>query len=277
MLKTTAKLYVIATPLGNLEDITFRAIRILQEADLIIAEDTRHSLGLLRKYNISKPLTSLHNFNEKEKSVKLIEEIKKNKTTALISDAGTPLISDPGFLLVKAVHEDCDITIAPIPGPCAAIAALSVAGIACSEFSFHGFLPVKSGERCQKLQDLLKFGHTVIFYESVHRLSACIKDIATVFPQDSELVIAKELTKIYETIIKTTVCDALSWLEQNQAIIKGEFVILLNPSKQKNDISNGCATLKVLLEELPVKQAVKLAAKLTPFSRNELYQLALKL
>ena len=269
-------LYVVATPIGNLQDISARAITILKSVDAILAEDTRHSQQLLNALGINKQLTSLHAHNEIDKSQLIIEKLQNGQSFALISDAGTPLISDPGFILIRTARL-MGITIVPIPGACAFIAALSVAGIPCDSFLFAGFLPAKQPARIKKLQLLRQNEHTVILYESTHRLLDCIDDIIDVFGSDYCFFLAKEITKSFEHFLHTNALEIKSWLLAESARIKGEFVIILPAQAEPEQQSNDEQLLRVLLTELPVKQAVKLASSLSSTSKNDLYKLALQL
>lgn len=272
----TGTLYIVATPIGNLEDITLRALNILKSVDFILAEDTRHSLSLLTALAIKNNLYSLHAHNENEKSQQIIEHILAGKSAALISDAGTPLISDPGYVLVKLAREQ-EIPVVPIPGPCALITALCAAGISCDSFIFSGFLPAKQSARKTKLQSLKSQPHTLIFYESTHRILDCLNDVDEIYGSECEIVLAKELTKAFERFISGTVTVVKNWLLAESARIKGEFVLIIPPRPELNLEQPDIALLSILLAELPVKQAVKIASKLSKSSKNELYELALEL
>lgn len=270
-------LYIVATPIGNLEDMTFRAVRTLQEVDLIAVEDTRHSQKLLQHYLVSKPLISLHEHNEAQRVEQILHHLSKNQKIALISDAGTPLISDPGYSLVNAVR-NAGFKVTPIPGACAAITALSVAGLPTNHFTFEGFLPAKQLQRCKYLQNLVTETRTIIFYESPHRLMASIADMVNIFGEQRQAAIAKELTKSFETIINGTLIKLQQWLNEDSLRQKGEFVILIHGAEQITqpaaalDISN---LLDDLLAALPLKQAVQLAVKLTGERKNIIYEMAL--
>lgn len=269
-------LYVVATPIGNREDITLRALATLQSVDAILAEDTRHSMQLLTLLGIKKPLISLHTHNEKERSLSLINELLNGKSFALISDAGTPLISDPGFPLVSQAQTH-HISVVPIPGACALIAALSAAGVACDAFSFLGFLPAKQAARRDKLKSVYTIEHTLVFYESTHRILDSLDDITFVFGDDCQLVLAKELTKTFERFIKGDGATIKAWLLADKAHSKGEFVLMIPPRNDRpKDENKLLPILTVLLTELPLKQAVKLTSKITGENKNEVYDLALK-
>ena len=269
-------LYIVATPIGNREDITLRALNVLKSVDFILAEDTRHSAQLLTSLGIKNHLNSLHAHNENDKSKHIIEQLLTGKSAALISDAGTPLISDPGYVLVKLAREQ-NITVIPVPGACALITALCAAGVPCDSFLFSGFLPAKQQARKTKLESLRHDAHTLIFYESTHRILDCLDDLAAVYGEDCELVLAKELTKAFERFISGSVMDVKNWLLAEAAHTKGEFVLIIPPRAELPEQNAHEELLLVLLEELPLKQAVAIACKLTKANKNELYELALKL
>ncbi len=269
-------LYIVATPIGNRDDITFRALHILKSVDLILAEDTRHSIPLLSSLGIKNNLSSLHAHNESEKSKQIINQLLEGKSIALISDAGTPLISDPGFPLVKLAREH-EIPVIPIPGPCALITALSAAGVPCDSFLFLGFLPAKKNARISKLESVQNEAYTLIFYESTHRIIECLDDLATVYGQHCELVVAKELTKTFERYISGTIMEVKAWFLAESGHTKGEFVVIIPPRPTPEEKHSHEMLLSVLLEELPLKQAVSIACKLTKGNKNELYETALKL
>ena len=272
----TGTLYIVATPIGNQEDISTRALKILASVDLILAEDTRHSLPLLNVLGIKKPLRSFHAHNETDKSLQIIEQLLAGQSIALISDAGTPLISDPGYPLVKLARQN-NITVVPIPGPCALITALSAAGVPCDSFLFLGFLPAKQQARQNKLNEVKEKPYTLVAYESTHRIMECIDDLALCFGEDCELVLAKELTKTFERFISGPPRLVKEWLESELAHKKGEFVLIIPPRPLTDKKNENEFVLSLLLEELPLKQAVNLACKLTQANKNELYDLALQL
>lgn len=270
-------LYVVATPIGNLSDITLRALQVLRNADLIAAEDTRHCRRLLSHYSIDAPLVALHEHNERAKSLHLLRQLQEGRNIALVSDAGTPLINDPGFLLVKAATEN-GIAVCPLPGPCAAVTALSAAGIATDRFAFEGFPPRTHAARLKFFEKLAGETRTLIFYESSHRLEACLQDLSAAFPPERKLVIAKELTKLNEAILSLRVSDATSLLKQHPDLRKGEFVLLLEgaPTKLPDELtSEQRRVLSLLLSELPLKTAVTLAETITGARKKILYQAAL--
>jgi 16S rRNA (cytidine1402-2'-O)-methyltransferase len=275
----TGILYVIATPIGNLKDITLRALDILREVDLIAAEDTRHSKRLLQEYNIEKNMISLHEHNEREQIAHLLQLLQSGRKIALISDAGTPLISDPGFPLIRAVRE-AGLKIMPVPGACAAIAALSVAGLPADHFIFEGFLPAKTMARCHRLQTLQYEHRTIIFYESVHRIVECLQDMLTTFGATRRIVLARELTKTYETFIDGNIEQVLHQVMHDSHQQKGEFVLVVEGYHVPADDAltpEAKRIIKLLLDDLPVKQAVQLAAKITECRKNFLYDYALSL
>jgi 16S rRNA (cytidine1402-2'-O)-methyltransferase len=269
-------LYIVATPIGNRDDITLRALNTLKSVDLILAEDTRHSIQLLTSLGIKNSLSSLHAHNESDKSKNIIDQLLEGKSIALISDAGTPLISDPGFPLVKLAREH-KIPVVPIPGPCALITALSAAGVPCDSFLFLGFLPAKQNARKNKLAILKNEPHTLIFYESTHRIIECLDDLIDTYGEGCELVLAKELTKTFERFVSGAALEIRNWLLAEPSHTKGEFVLIIPPRPAAKDKHSNEELLAVLLKELPLKQAVSIACKLTKANKNELYETALKL
>ena len=271
-------LYIVATPIGNLDDITLRAIDTLKRVDLIAAEDTRHSGLLLQHLGIKARLYSLHDHNEQEKAHVLIEKLQSGLSIALVSDAGTPLINDPGYHLVKACREN-DIKVVPIPGACAAIAALSVAGLPSDKFIYEGFLPAKSKARQDSLASLITEPRTMIFYESTHRILETLKDMQTIFGADKQIVLAKELTKTWETIVSFPVNELIDWLNQDASRQKGEFVLIVAGYTESNkDIDpKAINTLKLLQKELPLKKAAAITAEIYGLKKNQLYQIGLNL
>ena len=269
-------LYIVATPIGNLDDITLRAINTLKQVDLIAAEDTRHSGLLLQHLGINAKLIALHDHNEQEKSQLLIEKLKSGLSIALISDAGTPLINDPGYHLVKACREN-NINVVPVPGACAAIAALCVAGLPSDRFSYEGFLPAKTKARQDYLTKLLDESRTMIFYESTHRLLDTLQDMQTIWGGDKQIVLAKELTKTWETIVNFSIIELIDWLQEDSNRQKGEFVLIVEGNNKTNDVidSKAINTLKLLLKELPLKKAAAISAEIYGLKKNQLYQLGL--
>lgn len=268
-------LYILATPIGNLEDMTFRAVRILGEVDLIAAEDTRHSLKLLNHFGISKPLTSYFDHNQQFKGERILQALRQEKSVALISDAGTPCISDPGFNLVRSAVAE-GITVIPIPGPCAAVTALSASGLPSDTFTFAGFPPVRQGKRRAFLNAMAPLPGTLVFYEAPHRLEDTLRDIREVMGERL-VVVARELTKIYEEFIRGTVDEVLAKVSQGK--IRGEVVVLVAPGDTaKEDALPLHELLEHLLhdEGLTVKDAAKKAAEMTGVPKNAAYAEALR-
>ncbi len=273
------KLYVVATPIGNLADISFRAIEILKQVDLIAAEDTRHVGVLLQHYGISNKLISLHQHNEGRASAGLLTKLHEGLSVAMVSDAGTPLLSDPGMPLVKMV-KDAGLDVVPIPGPCALIAALSAAGLPVTKFSFEGFTPRTSSARKTFFAEKALSPTTWVFYESSHRILASLQDMAAVLPLDRQIVIARELTKLHETIIKASLGDMLALVERDENMRKGEFVVIVDAAEPEKDqeLSNEQQRiLSLLLRECSVKTAATLAEEITGGRKKLFYQAALAL
>ncbi|TAL54109.1 MAG: 16S rRNA (cytidine(1402)-2'-O)-methyltransferase [Methylovulum sp.] len=272
------KLYVVATPIGNLADISFRAVDTLKQVDLIAAEDTRHVKMLLQHYGITNKLVSLHQHNEDRASEGLLEKLLAGQSIALVSDAGTPLLSDPGMPLVKRVKE-AGLDVVPIPGACALIAALSAAGLPVTQFSFAGFSPRTSSARKAFFAEQGMSPVTWIFYESSHRILASLQDMAEVLPLDREIVIAREITKLHETIVKTSLGHALERVEQDDNMRKGEFVVIVSGAvvdKTEQDITpEQQEILGILLKECSIKTAVAMAVEITGARKKLLYQAAL--
>ena len=276
--KNASTLYIVATPIGNLSDISQRAIDTLQEVDVIAAEDTRHSGTLLQHFAISTPMISLHEHNEQQRSEVLLARLQQGESIALISDAGTPLISDPGYRLVSLVREH-DIRVVPIPGSCALISALSASGLASDHFSFEGFLPAKQGTRQQILDALANESRTLIFYESPRRLQASLTDMVTIFGDDRPACLARELTKLHETITTKPLAELLAWVNEDSNQQRGECVVLVEGIKEQKSSSEIEINhmLTILLKELPVKKAATITASLLDVSKNTAYDMALKL
>lgn len=270
-------LYVVATPIGNLEDISARALRVLSSVDQIAAEDTRHSKRLLQHFGISKPLISLHDHNEHSRVPQLLANLQAGVSIALVSDAGTPLISDPGFQLLRGLRER-GLKAVPIPGPSSLLAALSVAGLPTDRFLFEGFLPAKPAARRGRLETLRQNCHTLVFFESSHRIRATLADMAMVFGGERQAVIARELTKLFEETHGDALADLCTWIASDANHSKGEFVVMVHGAPEQTDGAwqgEARRLLTVLLEELPVKRAVSAAAKITGLNKNALYELAL--
>lgn len=269
-------LYVVATPIGNLEDMSPRAVAVLGGVALIAAEDTRHSAPLLRHFEIATPMVALHEHNEREQSERLVARLRGGEAVALISDAGTPLLSDPGYHLVRAARA-AGVRVIPVPGASAAIAALSVSGLPTDRFVFEGFLPAKTGARCARLAELATDPRTLIFYEAPHRIAASLDDMAQVLGPAREAVLARELTKLYETVHAAPLGELAGWVRNDPNQQKGEIVVLVHgaASRAAEDLSaEATRVLTRLLDELPLKQAVAIAADLTGEKRNRLYQWA---
>ncbi|MFZ5524688.1 MAG: 16S rRNA (cytidine(1402)-2'-O)-methyltransferase [Pseudomonadota bacterium] len=276
--KLEAALYVVATPIGNLRDITLRALEVLALADVIAAEDTRNTGYLLAHHHISaNRLMAVHQHNERGAAEKVIALLHAGQSVAFASDAGTPAVSDPGALLVQTVRA-AGLRVIPIPGANAAIAALSAAGLAEPHFLFYGFLPNKSAARRAALQTLSSHPYALVFYEAPHRIVECVSDLCTVLGGERQVVLAREITKLFETIHACTLQDAESWLLSDSDRQRGEFVVLVSGALPQTGLTaETLRTLSLLLEELPLKQAVQLAAKISGANRNELYQHALEL
>ncbi|MHA3103696.1 16S rRNA (cytidine(1402)-2'-O)-methyltransferase [Acinetobacter sp. ANC 3791] len=274
----SAQLFVVATPIGHLDDMTFRAIEVLKSVSLIAAEDTRQSAQLLKHFNIETPLTACHDHNEASKIHQLIEKLKNGENLALISDAGTPLISDPGFKLVRAAQEH-GIRVTPVPGACAAIAALSAVGLPSDRFSFEGFLPSKSSQRLSQLEKLKDETQTLIFYEAPHRILECVKDMQAVFGADRAVGFAREITKTFETIKKMTLGELVKFIEQDHNQQKGEIVLVVGGASTEKDLSQAKLDewLQRLLQDVSVKVAAQIVADLTGIKKKIAYQRALEL
>jgi 16S rRNA (cytidine1402-2'-O)-methyltransferase len=279
MMSECGKLYVVATPIGNLGDISYRAVETLKLVDLIAAEDTRHIKTLLQHYGISRKVVSLHQHNEERVAADLLEKLRAGLSIALVSDAGTPLVSDPGMPLVQAVR-DAGIEVSPLPGACALIAALSAAGLPTARFSFEGFAPRTASERKSFFKAKAESSDTWIFYESCHRVLVSLQDMQEVLPSECRIVIARELTKLHETIVKTTVSEAAALVESDPNMQKGEFVILVEGAPKAEHLQALTAeqerVLGILLKECPIKTAVALAVEITGGRKKKLYQAALK-
>lgn len=275
---STATLYVVATPIGNLADISLRALEVLKSVDIIAAEDTRHSAKLLQHYHISTPLIPYHDHGDENQTQRLLEKLRARKSVALISDAGTPLISDPGFKLVRTVRAE-GFAVVPLPGACALIAALCASGLPTDKFSFEGFPSAKSQARRSGFEALMHSEHTLVFYESPHRIADSLKDMLDIFGAERKAVLARELSKSFETFL----CGTLGELNEKVALdanqSKGEIVVLVHGAsllKREGDLSEEAqATMKILLSELSLKQSAALGAKLTGEKKNKLYQWAL--
>ncbi|MFK5985781.1 MAG: 16S rRNA (cytidine(1402)-2'-O)-methyltransferase [Pseudomonadota bacterium] len=276
-------LYILATPIGNYADISARAIEILKTVQLIVVEDTRHSGKLLKHLGIRNKMQALHDHNEANLAPQIIEQVKNGQQIALISDAGTPLISDPGFKLVRLAQQQ-QLQVVPIPGPSALITALSVSGLATDKFCFEGFLSSKQQSRRSQLASYLNEPRTLIFYEAPHRLLSCLKDMVDIFGYEHQIVIARELTKTFETIKKGSLRTLVSWVEADPDQQKGEIVLLVEGFKvaAKTEAQLGLSPqteniLTSLLKELTLKQAVSLTVNITGEKKKAIYQRALEL
>ena len=275
----TGTLFIVATPIGNLDDISFRAVEILKSVDLVLAEDTRHSKKLLKHLNIAKPIRAFHEHNEREKMKAIIGELHSGKSIALISDAGTPLISDPGYLLVAQAKKE-GLRVVPIPGPSALITALSASGLASDSFTFLGFLPSKKTARVKLLKSLVSRAETSIFYESPKRILATLTDMHSIFGGSREVCLAKELTKLFETIQTDSIPNLIKYLNIDKSHQKGEFVILVS-ANDKIDIAEAetqlDSLLPILCAEMGASKAAKLAAKITGIDKKQCYKRAIDL
>jgi 16S rRNA (cytidine1402-2'-O)-methyltransferase len=265
-------LWVVATPIGNRDDLTARAVQVLGAVSVIAAEDTRHSRPLLVHYGVDTPLVALHDHNERSESDAMVARLRGGDDIALISDAGTPLISDPGFRLVRAARA-AGIRVSPVPGACAAIAALSVAGLPSDRFVFEGFLPAKSGARRQRLQELAGETRTVICYESSHRVLESLQDMSDVLGAEREVVLARELTKMFETVTGEPVGELVARVAADPNQQKGEFVLLIagRPGDPDDKLAEGLRIFAILREELPPAKAAKLAAAISGAPRKAIY------
>jgi 16S rRNA (cytidine1402-2'-O)-methyltransferase len=273
------KLYVVATPIGNLGDISSRALAVLAQADLVAAEDTRTTGHLLAHHGIAAKLLALHEHNEMQRAPDLVAQMLAGKTIALVSDAGTPGISDPGALLVARARQ-AGIAVCPIPGANAAIAALSAAGLNSPHFLFYGFLPVKAAARRSALELLRELPCALVFYEAPHRVTGCIADLAATLGAEREIVVARELTKLFETIHRCPLGEAGDWLAADPNRQRGEFVLIVSgaPEREQEGLpAEAERVLRLLLAELPLKQAAAIAAAITGARKNELYERALAL
>lgn len=268
-------LYIVATPIGNLGDISGRAIEILKQVDLIAAEDTRHSKTLLERFAIKTSTRAYHEHNEEQLTTQLIEKLIDGESIALISDAGTPLINDPGYKLVAAAHDN-NIQVVPIPGPSAIITALSASGLPTNKFIFEGYLPPKSEARKTRLSELLNESRTLVFYEAPHRIVESVKVMQEIFGAERRITVARELTKQFEQIVRDKVSVINEKLECGEIKIKGEFVVILEGA-QETSVSDSEALRinQILSEKLSPKDAAGLTAKITGKKKNEVYQLAL--
>lgn len=279
MNSTTGSLYVVATPIGNLDDMSVRALKVLREVALIAAEDTRHSLRLMQHFGIATPLAACHEHNEREEGSRFITRLLAGDNVALISDAGTPLISDPGYHLVRQARA-AGIPVVPVPGACALIAALSAAGLPSDRFIFEGFLPAKAVGRRARLELLKEEPRTLIFYEAPHRILECLQDLEAVFGAERPALLARELTKTFETLKGLPLAELRAFVEGDSNQQRGECVVLVagwsEPEGEDVIGAEARRVLDLLLEEMPLKRAAALAAQITGVRKNLLYQVALE-
>ncbi|MDH4456563.1 MAG: 16S rRNA (cytidine(1402)-2'-O)-methyltransferase [Candidatus Methylopumilus sp.] len=272
-------LYVVATPIGNLQDITLRALEVLKMVDAIAAEDTRHTSHLLSHFAIQQKLIAVHEHNEQKSAQILLERLQAGESIALVTDAGTPGISDPGAIVVNVLRE-AGVNVVPVPGASAVIAALSASGITANGFVFYGFLPASGSQRRKTLEDLKAYPSTLVFYEAPHRIIECVEDLAKVLGGERRINIAREITKTFETFHRCALQDAKLWLESDPNQQRGEFVLLVEAAAVVEEVAvseDAERVLRLLLADLPLKQAVKLATEITGVKKNILYELALKL
>ncbi|MEY9330517.1 16S rRNA (cytidine1402-2'-O)-methyltransferase [Pseudomonas protegens] len=271
-------LYVVATPIGNLDDISARALKLLREVSLIAAEDTRHSQRLMQHFGISTPLAACHEHNERDEGSRFITRLLAGDNVALISDAGTPLISDPGYHLVRQARA-AGINVVPVPGACALIAALSAAGLPSDRFIFEGFLPAKAVGRRARLEAVKEEPRTLIFYEAPHRILECLQDMESVFGGERPALLARELTKTFETLKGLPLSELRQFVESDSNQQRGECVVLVAgwtaPESDEAISSESMRILDLLLKEMPLKRAAALAAEITGERKNVLYQVAL--
>ncbi|MEN1834778.1 16S rRNA (cytidine(1402)-2'-O)-methyltransferase [Pseudomonas lijiangensis] len=275
---TLGSLYVVATPIGNLDDMSVRALKVLREVALIAAEDTRHSSRLMQHFGISTPLAACHEHNERDEGSRFITRLLAGDDVALISDAGTPLISDPGYHLVRQARA-AGVPVVPVPGACALIAALSAAGLPSDRFIFEGFLPAKAVGRKSRLEVLREEPRTLIFYEAPHRILECLQDMEQVFGPDRPALLARELTKTFETLKGLPLAQLRAFVEGDSNQQRGECVVLVagwTPPEDEDVVgAEARRVLDLLLEEMPLKRAAALAAEITGVRKNLLYQAAL--
>lgn len=276
---TTGTLYVVATPIGNLDDISARALKVLRDVALIAAEDTRHSIRLMQHFGITTPLAACHEHNERDEGGRFLARLQAGDDVALISDAGTPLISDPGYHLVRQVRA-AGIAVVPVPGPCALIAALSAAGLPSDRFIFEGFLPAKAVGRRARLEAVKEEPRTLIFYEAPHRILECLEDMELVFGGERMALLARELTKTFETLNGLPLAELRAWVASDSNQQRGECVVLVAgwqaPEGEDAVSAETLRVLDLLLKEMPLKRAAAVAAEITGVRKNLLYQVALE-
>ena len=275
----TGTLYLVSTPIGNINDISIRAIDILSSVDIILTEDTRVTSKLLKHHTVlpKSSLQSFNQINEDRKAPNIILSLKEGKDIALVSDAGTPLISDPGYKFIKHARQS-NIKVEPVPGCCALIAAITSSGLPSDRFSFHGFLPRSSNKRINELKKISDKEETLIFYESVHRIQSAIEDMISVFGGNRPAVLCKEITKIHESFIGETLSDISIFFKKNEDKIKGEFTVVVQGSSAIEGIGEELdRILRILMGELSLKKAVEIASKITKHSKSKIYDRALKI
>ena len=278
MTTVAGTLFVVATPIGNLQDMSPRALQVLKDVRLIAAEDTRHSARLMQHFGIDTPMTACHDHNERGKGERLVERLLAGDDVALISDAGTPLISDPGYHLVRQARE-AGVRVSPVPGACALIAALSAAGMPSDRFAFEGFLPAKAHGRRQRLQALAAEDRTWMVYEAPHRLLECLQDMQQMLGDERRVLLARELTKTFETLRAAPLGELVAWVAADSDQQRGECVLVVEgaPAPEADAVSDeALRVLDLLLAELPLKRAAKLASEITGVRKNLLYQIALE-
>ena len=272
----TGQLNIVSTPIGNLRDITLRAIEVLKSVDLILAEDTRVAQKLLNHYAIENKITSFNLVNENQKTKTVIKKLKEGKNIALIADAGTPLISDPGYLLIRSAREE-SIQVIPVPGCSAVIAALTASGIASDKFTFYGFLPKTKVKRAKELRKLTNRSETLIFYESVHRIVNTIESMKEIFGENRNAVLCKEITKLYESFLGSNLLEISNYLSNNPDRLKGEFTIIVQGKRNTSiDYERIDFILSLLTLELSLKSSIKICAKITGYSKKIIYAHALE-
>ncbi|WP_300650837.1 16S rRNA (cytidine(1402)-2'-O)-methyltransferase [Pseudomonas sp.] len=276
---TLGTLYVVATPIGNLDDISARALKVLADVALIAAEDTRHSVRLLQHFGIATPLAACHEHNERDQGGRFLARLLAGEDVALISDAGTPLISDPGYHLVRQARA-AGVAVVPVPGACALIAALSAAGLPSDRFIFEGFLPAKTAGRRARLEQVKEEPRTLIFYEAPHRILECLEDMQAVFGDERPALLAREITKTFETLKGLPLAELRAWVAADSNQQRGECVVLVAgwqaPEGEAAVSAEALRVLELLLKEMPLKRAAALAAEITGVRKNLLYQAALE-
>lgn len=264
-------LYIVATPIGNLEDLSPRAQRVLSEVDLIVAEDTRHSMKLMRHFGIKTSISSLHEYNERDRLAPLLSRLQKGESIAQISDAGTPLVSDPGYLLVRAATE-AGFRVTAVPGPSALLMALTISGLPLDRFCFEGFLPARQGERLRVLESLATESRTMIFFDSPRRVLDSLYGMQQVFGGERRVAVARELTKLHESIHCAPLTELIVWMEASVNRCRGEFVLVVEgQAKSANDVES-LRIANLLASELPPRKAVGLAAEITGDKKNRIYR-----